>query len=135
PVLRWLIVALCVAWSLFQLWAVWAGTLNPQRMGAIHLAFAMAIVFLAFPASRSSREHIPSHDWLLAAAGLTGSLYIVVDYYQIVAVQGGMPIARDVWIGSLLLVVLAIAAHRGVGLALPIIAGLTILYGITGPAG
>src|SRR5690606_29261785 len=40
-----------------------------------------------------------------------------------------------VWIGSLLLIVLAVAAHRGVGLALPIIAGLTILYGVTGPAG
>lgn len=134
-VLRWLIFAVGVSWSLFQLWAVWAGTLNPQRLGAIHLAFALALIFLAFPAARGPRRWIPWYDWLLAAAGVAASLYIVFAYYQLVAVQGGLPIARDVWMGSLLLVVLAIAAHRSVGLALPIIASLAILYGVMGPAG
>jgi TRAP transporter 4TM/12TM fusion protein len=129
------IYVVAVAWSAFQLWAIWAGTLNPQRLGAIHLAFALALIFLSFPAALSQRNRIPWFDWLLLAAGLGSSLYIVFNYYQLVAVQGGLPQPRDVWIGSLLLVVLAIASHRAVGFALPVIAGLTVLYGITGPAG
>ncbi len=132
---RWLIFALGVGWSLFQLWTVWRGTLNPQRLGAIHLAFALALVFLAYPGRHGPRDRVPWLDWLLAALGVVTCLYIVVDYDTLVGVQGGLPIARDVWLGTLLLVVLAAAALRTVGLALPIIAGLTILYGITGPEG
>lgn len=133
--LRYAIYGLGVAWSLFQLWAIWAGTLNTQTLGAIHLAFALALIFLAFPARPTQRRRIPWFDWLLLVAGVGSSLYIVFNYYQLVAVQGGLPMPRDVWIGSLLLIILAIASHRAVGFALPVIAALTILYGITGPAG
>jgi len=134
-IVRWLIYGLGVAWSVFQIWATWSGTMNPQRLGAIHLAFAFALVFLAFPARWGPKRSVPWYDWLLAAAGVSASLYIIVNYYQLIAVQGGLPVARDVWMGTLLLAVLALAAWRAVGLALPVIAGLAILYGITGPAG
>src|SRR5699024_504409 len=63
------------------------------------------------------------------------ALYIYFNYYNLVAVQGGLPITLDVWMGSILIVVLAIAAIRMVGYALPVIAGLVVLYGLMGPAG
>src|SRR3546814_2327958 len=95
----------------------------------------MALVFLAFPTKHGPRNRVPWYDWALAAAGVAASLYIVVDYYNLVAIQGGLPVTRDVWFGTLLLIVLAVAAHRTLGFALPIIAGLVIFYGITGPEG
>lgn len=133
--IRRLLFAIGLVWSLFQIWATETGTLNPQNLGAIHLAFGLALAFLAYPRKGSSRSVIPWYDWLLAIAAVGSAGYIVVDYYNLTAVQGGMPITRDVWIGSVLLVVLAVAAVRVLGWALPAIAGLMILYGIVGPAG
>ncbi|GGY01117.1 C4-dicarboxylate ABC transporter [Litchfieldella qijiaojingensis] len=135
PWLRWLLVLIAVGWSLFQLYATYFGAITPQKLGAIHLAFGFALAFLAYPGKKGPAERIPWSDWLLAIAGVVTSLYIVVNYYNLVAVQGGLPITRDVWAGSVLLIVLALAASRLVGIALPIIAGIAILYGVTGPAG
>lgn len=133
--LRWLLILIAVSWSVFQLYATYFGTIGPQKVGAIHLAFGFALAFLAYPTSKGPTERVPWSDWLLAIAGVASSLYIVVDYYNLVAVQGGLPIARDVWVGTILLITLAIAASRIIGITLPIIAGIVILYGITGPAG
>ncbi|MCO5102018.1 MAG: TRAP transporter permease [Burkholderiaceae bacterium] len=132
---RWMLALIAVGWSLFQVYASYAGTINTQITGAIHLAFGFALAFLAFPRKKGRKDTIPWYDWLLAAAGVATSLYIVDNYYDIVAVQGGVPTVRDVWVGSLLLAVLAIAAARIIGYALPAIAILAILYGVTGPAG
>lgn len=133
--LRWLLILIAVSWSVFQLYATYFGTISPQKVGAIHLAFGFALAFLAYPTAKGPTERIPWSDWLLAIAGVASSLYIVVNYYNLVAIQGGLPITRDVWVGTILMITLAIAATRIVGIALPIIAGIVILYGITGPAG
>jgi len=134
-VLRWLLVLLAISWSIFQVYAIYTGGLNPQKLGAIHLAFGFGLAFLAFPRKNGPTEYIPWYDWLLALAGSCTALYIYFNYYNLVAVQGGLPITLDVWMGSILIVVLAIAAIRMVGYALPVIAGLVVLYGLMGPAG
>ncbi|MFA7437160.1 TRAP transporter permease [Castellaniella sp.] len=132
---RWLIVLIAVAWSLFQVYASDTGSLDPQKVGSIHLAFGFALAFLAYPGKSGPLNRIPWTDWLLAIGGIVTSLYIFVDYYNLIAVQGGVPIERDVWMGTALLIILCIAAARIVGYALPTIAGLIILYGAMGPAG
>lgn len=132
---RWLLVIIAVAWSLFQVYASYFGTLNPQKIGSIHLAFGFALAFLAYPRKGGATGHIPWYDWVLAAASVASALYVFFDYYNLVVVQGGLPITRDIWIGSALIVFLAIAASRIIGFALPIIAGVVVIYGITGPAG
>jgi TRAP transporter 4TM/12TM fusion protein len=132
---RWLLVTIAVAWSLFQLYASYFGTLNPQKIGSIHLAFGFALAFLAYPRKGGAVDRIPWYDWLLAAASVASALYILFSYYNIVVLQGGLPEPRDIWVGTALLAFLAIGATRLLGYALPIIAALVVIYGITGPAG
>src|SRR3546814_12361113 len=132
--LRGSIFWLGAAWSAFQLWATWAGTLNTQKLGAIHLAFGMALVFLAFPTKHGPRNRVPWYDRALAAAGVAASLYIVVDSYNLVAIQGGLPVNPDVWFGTFLLIVPAVAAHRRPGFAPPLIARTVLFYALRGPA-
>ncbi|MBS64524.1 TRAP transporter permease [Salinisphaera sp.] len=132
---RWLLVAIAVAWSLFQLYASYFGTLNPQKIGSIHLAFGFALAFLAYPRKGGVVDRIPWYDWLLAAASVGSALYILFNYYNIVMVQGGLPEPRDVWVGTALMAFLAIASVRLLGFALPVIAAIVVLYGVTGPAG
>lgn len=86
---RYLLFALGVVWSLFQLWATEMGTLDPMRLRAAHLAFALALAFLAYPGRRGPRDRIPLWDWALALLGVVGALYVVVDYYGITQLRGG----------------------------------------------
>lgn len=132
---RWLLVIIAVSWSLFQLYASYFGTLNPQRIGSIHLAFGFALAFLAYPRKGGAHDRIPWYDWLLAGLSIASALYILFNYYAIVMVQGGLPVARDVWVGTALMLFLAIASVRLLGYALPIIAAIIVIYGVTGPAG
>ncbi|MDE2121329.1 MAG: TRAP transporter permease, partial [Betaproteobacteria bacterium] len=133
--LRWLLFGIGLAWSLFQLWAVESGELDPQRLSAVHLGFGLALGFLAYPGKRGSRSRIPWSDWLLGLLGAAACAYVVVFHETLTAVQGGMPVPLEVWIGSALLVVLALAVMRVIGRALPVIAGVMVLYGLLGPSG
>ena len=64
------IAGLALAWSLFQLWIasplpfmVGIGVFNDTQTRAIHLAFALLLAFLAYPAfKRSPRERVPLFD-------------------------------------------------------------------------
>ncbi|WP_114313458.1 TRAP transporter permease [Thermus caldifontis] len=134
-VARYLVFGLGVVWSLFQLWATEVGTLDPLRLRAVHLAFALALAFLAYPGRRGPRDRIPFLDWALALLGVGGALYVVFDYYGITQLRGGIPSGRDVFMGTLTLVVLFLAAWRVVGPALPLIASVFVLYALTGPKG
>ncbi|AEB11358.1 TRAP transporter permease [Marinithermus hydrothermalis] len=132
---RWLIFGIAVLWSLFQVWAIWLGSLEPERLGPMHLAFAFALAFLAYPSKRGPKDRIPWLDWVLAGLSVAGALYVVVNFYTIVVLQGGVPVPRDVVMGVLTLLTLFIAAVRVVGWALPIIASVLLLYAAMGPAG
>ena len=132
---RYVLFGLGMAWSLFQLWATELGTLDPVRLRAVHLAFALALAFLAYPGRRGPRDRIPFLDWILALLGVAGALYVVWDYYGITQLRGGIPSQRDVFMGTLTLGVLFLAAWRVVGPALPIIASVFVLYALTGPKG
>jgi len=77
-----LIVATAFCWSVFQLWIAsplpyldvfssWLPVLNNTDTRSIHLAFAVSLAFLAYPAlKRSPRDRIPIQDWVLAGAGI-----------------------------------------------------------------
>lgn len=132
---RWLLAVIAVGWSVFQLYASYTGTLNPQKIGSIHLAFGFALAFLAYPRKGGAVDRIPWYEWLLAIGGVASALYVLIDYYNLIVVQGGFPIPRDIWFGSALIVFLVIAASRIIGYALPIIAGIVVFYATVGPAG
>jgi TRAP transporter 4TM/12TM fusion protein len=132
---RGVLYALAVTWSVFQVYTTWTGRLDPLRLGPLHLAFGFAMVFLVYPSRRGPRDRVPAADWLLGLLGVASAVYVVVEYYAIVAVRGGVPNTADVVMGTATLLLLLIAAFRAVGPALPIIAGVLILYAATGPRG
>lgn len=136
-----LIPAIALSWSLFQLSVASWLLLDTTYIRAIHLAFAMAIVFLNYPLLRkpvfgvryfSRHRHIPLLDLVLAAAAAYSSLYIVIDYEDIV-IRYGSPNTEDIVTGILLVILLLEAARRTIGPALPFIAGCFIMYAFLGP--
>ena len=140
---RWVIPIIALCWTLFQLSLSSWLLLDRTIVRAVHLAFAMCLLFLSYPTMRQSID-IPGLRWLsdrksvtlpdlflaLVAVGL--SLYIVIDYEGI-ATRVGAPLTRDIVAGVLLVLFLIEAARRAIGPALPIIVVAFSCYAFFGP--
>ena len=138
---KFVITAVALAWALFQLSLPRLVILDSVTIRAIHLAFAMALVFLGVPVTRKrsrdipwihSLKHTPVLDALLAIVGALAALYIVFDWEGITA-RLGIPIGRDIVISVTLIVLLFDASRRGIGLPMVVIALVFSLYAFFGP--
>jgi TRAP transporter 4TM/12TM fusion protein len=139
---QWFVIpTVALAWSLFQLSIASWLILDSTFIRAIHLAFALLIVYLNYPLLKHSRfglryfalkDRIPLLDYGLAVLAAFSALYIAIDYAGMVT-RYGAPIARDIVFGFILIVLLLEAARRVIGPALPIIATAFILYCFFGP--
>jgi TRAP transporter 4TM/12TM fusion protein len=138
---KYVIPTVAVIWSLFQLsipsWLV----LDSTFVRAIHLGFAMLIVFLNYPLFKKTRfglkyfsqkDKIPVLDYIVAVVACLSALYIAIDYYGMTT-RYGAPITRDIVIGLTLVVLLLEASRRVIGPALSVIATLFCAYAFLGP--
>ncbi len=139
----YVVPAIALSWSLFQLSLSSWLLLDSTIVRAIHLAFALAIVFLSYPTLKrdvkipglrwlGEKHKIPFADYIVAILGVGAALYIFLDYEGI-ANRVGRPNLRDLVIGVFLVIILLDAARRVIGPALPIIAGLFTAYAFFGP--
>ncbi|MHC4858597.1 MAG: TRAP transporter permease, partial [Planctomycetota bacterium] len=138
---RFVVPALAVLWSLFQLAVASRWTLDSLTVRSVHLVFALLIIFLSRPfflrrrfgpAWLSDRTRIPVFDVALALVAAAAALCIVIDYEGI-SNRSGAPILRDVVIGLVLLVLLLEGCRRSLGPALSLIAALFCAYAFLGP--
>ncbi len=138
---KWVVPAIGVIWSLFQLSIASWWILDTIFIRAIHLGFALLIVYLNYPVFKESRwglkflsikDGIPPWDFVIAIIACASAVYIAIDYHSI-SYRYGSPISRDIIIGLILLFVLMEASRRVIGPALSIIAGLFCLYAFFGP--
>lgn len=133
---RPLIGAISIAWALFQLSLPRLVILDSVTVRAIHLAFAMVLVFLTVSVTRRKRirpgDAIHPVDYILAVVGCLAALYIVFDWTGI-TMRSGIPIARDVLVSVFLIVLVLEASRRVIGPALGIIAVLFTAYAFLGP--
>ena len=137
---RYLVPGVAFVWALFQLYiasplpfmlqqAVGLKLVfNNTEVRAIHLAFALLLVAMAFPLfSRSPRDRIPWYDWVLGILGAGTCLYLVVFADQI-ARRSGLPTDTDLVVSTIGLIVLGIAVFRALGLPLLIVCGVFLAY-------
>ncbi|MDR9468243.1 TRAP transporter permease [Marinospirillum sp.] len=127
-----LLVALC--WSLFQLWYASPFSLISSSFARpIHLAFAIFLAFLAYPAFKNSPQNrIPWHDWLFALGGAASALYLVFAY-DALATRPGIPITTDLIFAGMGMLLLLEATRRALGPPLMIVAGVFLIYTYFGP--
>jgi TRAP transporter, 4TM/12TM fusion protein len=134
------ILGVALLWSLFQIWiasplpfAVGFGVFNDTEARSIHLAFAVFLAYLAFPAlKRSPRAHIPIQDWLFAFVGSFCAAYIFL-FYQEISARPGNPNTMDIVVACVGMVLLLEATRRALGPALAILAVIFLAYTFGGP--
>ncbi|MBX2829764.1 MAG: TRAP transporter permease [Rhodospirillales bacterium] len=136
-----LLLWLAVSWSLFQLWLASPlpfifnfGVLNSTEARSIHLAFAIFLAFMAYPAFKNSpRGYIPIVDWILASIGAFCAAYIYI-FYRDLSDRPGLPITADLAAAGVGLVMLLEATRRALGPPLMCVALLFLAYVFFGNA-
>ena len=132
-----IVAIVSVAWALFQLALPRLVILDSTTIRAVHLAFAMTLVFLTMPAARRKRSHDASDacigppGYILAGVACLCVSYFVLDWTGIL-MRAANPLLRDIVVGIILIVLLLEASRRAIGPALPIIALVFTLYAFFG---
>ncbi|MFQ2580461.1 TRAP transporter permease [Aeromonas caviae] len=138
--MSWIIAGLALVWSLFQLWiasplpfSLGIGVLNDTETRSIHLAFAILLAYLVFPAMRSSpRDRVPLADIALGLVGAAVASYLFVMYQELAQRPGNLT-TMDFAVACVGIPLLLEAARRALGPALAVIAIVFLAYSLAGP--
>jgi len=140
---RYIIPCIAAAWSLFQLSLPEIIFLDSVYVRCIHLAFAIMLVYLSYPAFKkietkgifsflSVKSRIHFVDYALGIVAASAALYLAINYVELAERQGA-PILTDIVVGVVLVILLLEAARRSLGPFLLIVACLFIFYSFFGP--
>ncbi|HLV16974.1 MAG TPA: TRAP transporter permease [Pseudomonas sp.] len=131
---------IALLWSLFQLWIAsplpfvfGVGVFNDTETRSIHLAFALLLAFLAYPAfKRSPRAYVPATDIALALVAAASAVYLFI-FYQQLAQRPGSLTTLDLVAACVGIPLLLEATRRALGPPLAIIALVFLFYSLAGP--
>ncbi len=124
---------LALAMTAFQLWTAAVGTLPGVLQRSVHLAFALALGFMFYPAAKSARQRrLPWYDLVLAGVGAWAALYVTLNHQELIK-RVGTPTAGDVAAGVVLVVLVLEGTRRAVGVWLPVITLGFLAYAFVGP--
>ncbi|MGB3963041.1 MAG: TRAP transporter permease [Tepidanaerobacteraceae bacterium] len=127
-----LIAAIAITFSVFQVYTAAFGTLDAMLQRAIHLAFALCLIFLLYPARVSwPRDKIHPIDVVFAILGAAAPLYIVVFYKQLV-MRAGLVTTTDYIVGIIAILLILEAVRRVVGIPMVCVAILFLVYALYG---
>ncbi|MBL8659266.1 MAG: TRAP transporter permease [Rhodospirillales bacterium] len=148
PRLAFAISLVAFVWSLFQMWIASPfpfmlniGIITDVPARAIHLAFALLLCYLTFPAARRfASNRVPWYDLILAAVACATTLYLYVNWDGLVSRQGilltvemlGVKVPIEAIIGGVGIVLLLEATRRAIGLPLVIVAIVFLIYSVFG---
>ncbi|KQZ14091.1 C4-dicarboxylate ABC transporter permease [Mesorhizobium sp. Root554] len=139
----YLVGFLLLALSIFHYYTAGFGLLQEMVHRGIHLSMVLALVFLVFPLTKTGYDRhpkstllsplgIPLYDWLLAIAAVIAVAHVPLIPLDDLAFRVGNPTTLDVGLGLTLIVLLLEATRRSVGIPLPIIAVVFMLYALFG---
>ncbi len=144
-----LLAATTLIWSIFQVWiasplpyTIGWGAFSGREARPIHLAFAVFLAFLAYPAFKNSpRRSIPVIDWAFAIVGSLCALYLfIADSALINSLTGtrlssrpGNPNDFDIVVAIIGMILLLEATRRALGPPLMVVAMVFLGYTFFGP--
>ncbi|MDF3607638.1 TRAP transporter permease [Paracoccus sp. DMF-8] len=125
--------------SVYHFYTAGFGIPRATTHRGLHMGVSLFIIFLSFSALARNRHKtdgfailgVPVTDWVLAIGGAVSAFYVPWIYAQL-QFRVGNPLAIDIVMGTVLLLVLMEAVRRSMGWPLPVIAALFIAYAYFG---
>ena len=126
------ITVLAIALAVFQLYTAFFGVLPTMQQRSFHVAFILPMIFLLYPAFKSSpRDHVAWYDVIFALAAAGCALYVFFMYEDL-ANRAGEVYDYELYLGAVFTVLVFIAGRRVLGFALPTFCFLFLLFGYFG---
>ncbi|MGN5518394.1 TRAP transporter permease [Halopseudomonas sp. Lyrl_26] len=119
-----------LAFSCYQIITAAFHPVSTQVLRAGHVGFLLMLVYLVYPVRGNDRPWQPL-AWVLALAGMATFFYQWYFEADLIQRSGDLTTA-DMVIGLVLIALVFEAARRVMGVALPIICGLFLAYGLFG---
>ncbi|WP_156288618.1 TRAP transporter permease [Oceanobacillus salinisoli] len=132
------VVVIAFILSVFQIWSILWGKLDPMNQMAIHLAFILALTFLVYGYSKKTRNEsrlVPTKtDYVSAILAVSAGGYFTFHAERIaVRVPIMEPLTNlDIFFGFIFLVLTIEAARRTIGLPIIVIVFLFFGYALWG---
>lgn len=118
--------------SLFHFYTAGFGVLLAMKQRAVHLMFLIPMAYIMFSFTNSRDSKVPIYDIVLALAGVGVNLYIILNYESIVR-RAGLATNLDLIMSAITILLILEATRRAIGMALPIITAVFLIYGYFGP--
>ena len=125
-----LVGTVAVAMSLFHLYTAYA-IVRPEHLRATHVAFVLFLTFFIFPVARRFRHRVMWWDWLLAAAGVGTTVYLIAGgdaFFD----RSILPETLDIAFGVGLILLVLEAMRRTTGWVMPLVTACFLLYAFFG---
>lgn len=128
-----ILVAIALAFSTYQLVVAAFHPLSSIVIRSLHVGFLLTLTFILYPVAKHGKRmtKVGAGDTALAVLGFALSTYHWVFEVDLIE-RSGDPNTLDLVVGTALVVLLFEAARRILGLALPIVCGLFLLFGLFG---
>jgi TRAP transporter 4TM/12TM fusion protein len=127
-----LLAAAALAFSAYQLVIAAFHPLSSLVVRSLHVGFLLLLAYLIHPiGKRADRHRIAGYDAVLAALAFALAFYHWVFEADLIQ-RSGDPTTMDLAVGTLMIALVFEATRRVLGLALPIIAGAFLAYGLFG---
>ena len=107
--------------------------IDPWVFRAFHVSVGSVIGFAIYAAAPVHREGIPWYDWVMMAASVAVLAYIAINLDDLLFRAGVLPTFWDMIVGIAGTAMVLELTRRAAGLALPILAGIFIVYSFLGP--
>lgn len=132
-IMGWVTFGGLLAFSLFQLYTAIDKPLMAQLQRSVHLGFALALIFLLFPARKKNlkKGKVAWYDFILSILGIGIGSYWPIMMEELVMRPGTLT-QLDYFVGLLAIVLVLEATRRTVGLPIMIIAALFMVYALYG---
>ena len=128
-----LAAAIAVTASCFHLYTAAFGLFDAMTQRAWHWMFMGVLLFLCYPMTKKRpKNKIDIWDWGFAILMIAGCANILLNYAAI-AMREGSAIPSDIYIGTIMIFLVIEGTRRSMGWPLPIMAIISLIYGIFGP--
>lgn len=133
--LAWIVFFGLLAFSLFQLYTAIVSVFTAQIQRSVHLGFALSLIFLLFPMTKSKKKtgkwQVSPLDIVLALLSIAVGAYWPL-FMEDIAMRVGILTTTDFVIGLIAILLVLEATRRAVGLPITIIAVIFMVYGLFG---
>lgn len=127
-------VAVAAGLSLYAIYTNGFSTIQEIYRNGIFLGFLLTLTFILYPMTKkSNKSKMSIVDILFLVLGLAGVGYIVLFYTEIHVERQSQAIMQDYIFAIITIIVLLEAARRTIGIFIPLLSAIAIVYAMFGP--